>query len=510
MEVETNDQNGLALVIDLKNLPNKNEQSTHDSGLHCITGEAINHNEILDLLIEQIEPVDFREEALFVDEKDRLGKKHYVVICIEIILAKANSNKWGICKNHDFCYLYNGAYWQLLDDDKMQSFLGTAALKMGVEKFDAKHFVFKRDLYKQFLCDATLPRPQGKQGVVLINMLNGTFEITPEMQSLRPHHREDFITYLLPFSYDPLATSPLFQGYLDKVQPDKERQDILAEYLAYLFVPTTTLKLEKALLLYGTGANGKSVFFEIVNALLGEENVSSFSLQTLTDIERGGPYRAKIANKLVNYASEINGKLETSIFKAMVSGEPIEAKALYSQPFQITNYAKLIFNCNQLPKEVEQTNAFFRRFLIVPFDVTIPDEDQDRQLPQKIIQTELSGVFNWVMSGLQRLMLQKRFTHSDAVKMQLEQYKKQSDSVQMFLEDEGYKKSINPTPLKDCFDSYRAYCTDYGYHAGSLKTFSERLKNKGFLTERKSAGMVVFIKKELWVSSDALKEQFKV
>lgn len=466
------------------------------------SADPVKHNEVLDLLIKEIEQVDFREEAELTDEKDRLGKKHFIIITIDKILLMAKAKKWGICKNHDFCYLYNAAYWQLLDGDRMQYFLGEAALKMGVDKFDAKHYMFKQDLYKQFLCEATLPKPEGKVGTVFINLLNGTYEITPEKQELRPHQPEDFMTYLLHFPYNPKATAPLFQSYLDRVQPDKERQYILAEYLAYLFIPTSTLKLEKALLLYGSGANGKSVFFEVVNALLGDENVSTYSLQTLTDIDRGGPYRARIANKLVNYASEINGKLEASIFKAMVSGEPIEAKALYSQPFQITNYAKLIFNCNELPKEVEQTNAFFRRFLIVPFDVTIPESEQDRELPQKIIKTELSGVFNWVMEGLQRLIKQKNFTHSEAVRLQLEQYKRQSDSVQVFLEDEGYKRSADSISLKDCFEKYRQYCLDCGYHAVSLKTFSERLKNNGYKVERRSAGMIVFIKKEPMASND--------
>ena len=154
------------------------------------------------------------------------------------------------------------------------------------------------------------------------------------------------------------------------------------------------------MLLYGTGANGKSVFFEVVNALLGSNNVSSYSLQSLTN--ENGYYRAMIANKLVNYASEINGKLETAIFKQLVSGEPVEARLPYGEPMTITNYAKLIFNCNELPKDVEQSNAYFRRFLIIPFDTTIPEQQQDKELSKKIISSELSGVFNWVLQGLNR------------------------------------------------------------------------------------------------------------
>ena len=249
------------------------------------------------------------------------------------------------------------------------------------------------------------------------------------------------------------------------------------------------------MLLYGKGANGKSVFFEIVNALLGgTENVSSYSLQNLTN--ENGYYRAMLANKLVNYASEINGKLEASIFKQLVSGEPVEARLPYGEPFTLINYAKLIFNCNELPKEVEQTTAYFRRFLIIPFDITIPEEKQDKQIAQKIIRNELSGVFNWVLEGLKRLLHQKQFTRSEAVDNILERYMKESNSVILFLEEEGYRASLDEyVQLKDLYNEYKLFCYDGSYHPVSKRNFSERLRNVNVKTERKNYGMVVYVKK---------------
>jgi putative DNA primase/helicase len=428
-------------------------------------------------------------------DKMKVKQKHYIIISVEQILELAQANDWGICKNHHFVYLYNGAYWGLFDSAELQVFFGKASEKMGVGKWEARYYLFREQLYKQFLAVANLPKPEQQNDTVLINLKNGTFAISPTKQELRPPDKADFITYQLPFEFNPQATAPLFQKYLDTVQPDKDRQKILAEYLAYLFIKPSTLKLEKTLLLYGTGANGKSVFFEVVNALLGgNENVSSYSLQNLTN--DNGYFRAMLANKLVNYASEINGKLETSIFKQLVSGEPVDARLPYGEPFTLTNYAKLIFNCNELPKDVEQTNAYFRRFLIVPFDVTIPEAEQDKQLPQKIIANELSGVFNWVLEGLKRLLIQKNFTDCEAVRKQIEQYRLQSDSVQMFLQDEGFEKSIAATiDFKDLFGQYRSYCNESGYHSCSKKTFGDRLRNTGFVIERKMHGMVVFVQK---------------
>lgn len=453
----------------------------------------IDHSQILNSLFDQIDEVDFRKEAEFMNEEQKLSKKHYLVICIEKILETANHNNWGICRNHDFIYLYNGEYWNLLDNIEYQTFLGIAAEKMGVDKFDARLYTFREQLLKQFLAVSNLPKPSQSDKVVLINLKNGTFEIDEGRLNLRKHDRNDFLTYQLPFSYDEDASCPIFNRYLNRILPDAGRQMILAEYLGYLFIKSSVLKLEKALLLYGKGANGKSVFFDVVNALLGgTENVSSYSLQNLTN--ENGYYRAMLANKLVNYASEINGKLEASIFKQLVSGEPVEARLPYGEPFTLTNYAKLIFNCNELPRDVEQTNAFFRRFLIIPFDVTIPEEEQDKELAQKIIRNELSGVFNWVLEGLKRLLQQRQFTHSDAVDETLENYIKVSNSVILFLEEEGYQKSPDAyVQLKDLYNQYKSFCFDGSYHPVSKRNFGERLRNAGIIIERKNFGIVAYV-----------------
>ncbi len=505
---------------------------------HLKKSEATPHAEILHQLIEQFEPLNFevlafpqaeklREQRKQLEskltnpdgslnpdkaldgereqwkdlkkqlEKLKLNLKHYLVLSIENALLFAEKNRWGLCKNHDFIYLFNGTFWAEIDKETFQKFLGEAAEQMGVAKFSARFYQFREQLFKQFLATAYLPTPESNKDTVLINLQNGTFEISPQGTNLRPFDRSDFITYQLPFEYNPQAKAPIFEAYLNKVLPDKERQKVLAEYLGYVFIKhgSNTLKEEKALVLYGTGANGKSVFFEIVNSLLGVENVSSYSLQSLTN--DNGYFRAKLANKLVNYASEINGNLEASIFKQLVSGEPVEARLPYGQPFILKQYAKLIFNCNELPKDVEHTNAYFRRFLIIPFDVTIPPQEQDKQLHFKIIEKELSGVFNWVLEGLNRLLQQKRFSECEAAQKAVDQYKIESDSVQMFLNEHGYKVSTtNEIPLKDICSEYRNYCFESGFKPCSIKTISDRLRSLGYQKERKNYGTVVNAEKK--------------
>jgi putative DNA primase/helicase len=346
------------------------------------------------------------------------------------MLQTAKRNHWQLCRNNGQTFIYNGVYWKPIERDLLHSIFGDAAEKMGVPRIDARHYLLRREFLLQFEGIAYLPAPEQNPGTTLINLLNGTFEISDSKQILRPPSASDFITYQLLFPYNPEATAPLFFEYLNKVQPDKETQAVLQEYLGYVFISPQTLKLEKMLLLYGGGANGKSVFIDIITALLGRENVSSYSLQTLT--EPHGYTRAELATKLLNCASEISSKMENNVFKQLASGEPVEARHIYSRPFIMEHYAKLAFSTNELPKEVEQTAGYYRRWLIVPFDVTIPEHEQDKQLAKKIIAKELSGVFNWVLEGLKRLLIQEKFTECKAVTKQLHEFRKQSDSVQMF------------------------------------------------------------------------------
>jgi putative DNA primase/helicase len=454
--------------------------------------EPTPHAEILAKLIADVKPVDFRALAGITDDPDKkLNRQHMTVCGVDEILRLASKRHWSLAKADGFVYLYNGAFWKELPPDDLKSFLGEAAERLGIETTTARFYEFRDGLYKQFMSVSCLPTPTPEPGRVLVNLRNGTFEVGPNGHRLRAPDKRDFLKYRLGFDYNPTAKCPMFEAYLNKVLPEKALQNILAEFIGYVFVSPKVLKLEKTLLLHGGGANGKSVFFEIINALLGSANVTSFSLKSLTD--ENGYFRAKLANSLLNYASEISGKLESSMFKALSSGEPVEARLPFKEPFLLTDYAKLMFNVNELPRETEQTHAFFRRFCIVPFNVRIPEAEQDKRLSSKIIEAgELSGVFNWVLAGLGRLLEQGGLTDSPTATAALDQYKLESDSVQMFLADREHAPGTARTlPLQSLFNDYRVFCSDELNKPVSMKRFSQRIQNQGFTVTKTRNGREV-------------------
>ena len=459
-----------------------------------IDDEKVNHSQLLKDLLETVQLVDFRALAgLEGDEK--VNTRHYIVYGVKEILRLAKVMDWQICQHNDFTYLYNGAYWAKIEDDTLKRFLGESAKKMGWKESFADYFPHRDHLIKQFKSEAYLPAPDRDSGKVLINLQNGTFEITENGTRLRDFDPSDFLTYQLPFEYDPDKTAPIFEKYINEVLPDEGLQQVLAEYTGYVFIPTASMKLEKVLMLYGGGANGKSVFFDILRALVGSENFSTYSLQSLTN--DNGYYRADLADRLVNYASEISGRVETSYFKTLASGEPIEARLPYRDPFVINNYARLIFNVNQLPYDVEHTEGFFRRFLIIPFNVTITKERQDKGLAKRIIQDELPGVFNWVLNGLHGLLQQGNFTHSKKIESEVSSYRKESDSVALYMDDMGYTPSLErQKPQKELYQQYRNYAIDNGYKPVSNINFGKRLEAIGYTRGRTNIGQIVYAETE--------------
>jgi len=453
--------------------------------------EPLKSHLILSLILKNL--VSFDENKINKLNESKEKNISYVVEIVEEVLSKSEELNYFLSKRNESMYIYNGAFWASLDSVEIEKFLTLAALKLNINKYVAKYYKFVQDLRKQLLSRAYNQRPSCEKNYIHINLLNGTFSINAEGGSLGDFEPEHFLTYQLPFKYDNNESCDLFHEFLDKVLPDKGLQNILAEYIAYVFIRPKTLKLEKCLVLFGKGANGKSVFFEIINALLGSENISSFNLKSLTN--ESGYQRACLGNKLLNYSSEISNKMDSTYFKQLVSGEPVEARLLYGDPFIIKEYAKFIFNANELPKEVEQNDAFFRRFIIVKFDVRIEEKDRDPELASKIISKELPGVFNWVLDGLDRLLEQKGFSESEAVNEAICEYKKNSDTVSLFLEDNQYEQSLEEIiSLKEFYALYNKYSKDSGYKPFSKRSFSDRLKNLGYELSKKNFGMVVFAK----------------
>ena len=473
------------LIIDVEILGDENSQA--GTGFDYLSAV---HNETLAKILKKITPVNLiktmtqglqdklekYQDARGNIIKTKIPNHLYAVAIMYEIKKVVNSNGWGFAEENDMIYVYTEKYWEKIDFDILRRFLTIASVKLGFySRAEAQTERFIKTLFRQFPVTLHLMKHKKDSSTVLINLHNGTYEVTSHGISMRKHKPEDFLTYILPFEYNADAKAPLFMEYLKRVLPDTESQQVLQEFHGYVF--TRDLKLEKALLLYGTGANGKSVQFEITKALLGKNNMSTKGLGELTDKDSGNANRTALKDKLLNYGSEINAKqVSVDIFKRLVSGEPVAARQKYGKTMEIDSQCKFIFNANSLPDTKEHTDAFYRRFLILPYTQRIPNEEMDPELPKKIIASELSGVFNWVLEGLERLLKQKDFSKCEASIKAVEDYKKESNYVHLFTED---KHLIADTESKmsigKLYEMYRSWAKENGITTLEKPKFSKEL-----------------------------------
>lgn len=197
-----------------------------------------------------------------------------------------------------------------------------------------------------------------------------------------------------------------FLNFLDYVLPDKNLQMCLQEYLGCVFIEREKAKIERILILLGSGANGKSVVFDTVMGVLGRDNVSNFGLGALV----GGSDRkhniASMNGKRLNYCSEIRlieiGRDSDSL-KTLISGEPTEARLLYGNNFMARSIPLLMANANKLPRITDMSHGMKRRLCVVRFGVTVPPDMQNPQLSDDL-KKEYPGIFNWILEGKERFV----------------------------------------------------------------------------------------------------------
>jgi putative DNA primase/helicase len=412
-------------------------------------------------------------------DSDSPSKTQLKVIVSEVLKTTSEIIGFPISYQMGLYWIYTGKYWEKIDNVSLNNFLMTASLRLSIDRFVAQEssFVDKLKLQLELLTGSkSLEMARN-----LVNFQNGTLVInTDGSVNLREHDSEDQLFYVLPYSYDPDAKCPKWLKFLDEVLPDAALQAILAEFFGSCF---SNQKHEKILFLYGSGANGKSVIYEIVRLLFGDPNLSHFSLEEIS--QESGYYRAKLGQVLLNYAGEISKKANSDILKKIASGEPLSSRKVYKDPSEVLNYCRFAFNGNVLPFGTEFNEGYFRRFLIIPFDVTIPPEKQNQNLPFEIAKSELPAIMNWVIEGLQRLITAGgKFTYSSKSNQALLDYRAETDTVKLFCESIKHENQ-KEYQSSEIFAKYLDFCIEAKLIPVNNKQFkTEMIKNRYQWTRR--------------------------
>jgi len=305
----------------------------------------------------------------------------------------------------------------------------------------------------------------------LIPLANGVLDL--HTMELKPYNPDHMFFNKIPVKYDPKADCPNIKRFLNEVTATKEDIDILLEVIGFCLYREYIIA--KALMLVGGGSNGKSTFLNLLKAFLGKENVSGRSLQ---ELEENRFAKADLHHKLANIYADLPDKAlwRTGTFKMLTGRDLITAERKFQHSFTFENYAKLLFSANKVPEAYDDSDAFFRRWLILVFPNQFINEKADPYILQKLTTPEeLSGLLNLVLPALKRLLEKGQFSYSRTTEEIREDYTRKSSPIAAFVMDCLEVDSDAFIIKQDLYNAFAVYCRERKIPCVTKDTFFKNL-----------------------------------
>ena len=309
----------------------------------------------------------------------------------------------------------------------------------------------------------------------VIVLANGALDIDKALErgakALRSHTPQLFNLSRASYCYEPAAYCPQFLLFLDRVmENDAERIALIQELFGLALIADTSF--QKFFILVGEGSNGKGVLLAVLTALVGSDNVSHVPAGMFGE-------RFQLSNtlgKLLNVepdAGQITLRGEAFI-KSFTAGDMMQFEMKYRQPISAVPTARLIIGTNSLPEFQDRSSGIWRRMILVPFRVQIPEEERDRGLANKL-KEELPGILNWALEGLRRLYSQGHFTEPAICKEALAEYRTKNNPARLFLTENYAAEKLAAVECRNAYARYSAYCSLYGYDRLNQAAFGKEV-----------------------------------
>ncbi|MFI1950968.1 phage/plasmid primase, P4 family [Streptomyces xinghaiensis] len=324
---------------------------------------------------------------------------------------------------------------------------------------------------------------------MILNCLNGMLDLrTGELTS---HDREAYCRRMAPVEYDPAATAPVFEAFLERVVPDTSVRGFLQRAVGYSLTGSNAEQV--LLLLHGFGANGKSTFVELMRDMLGDY-ARQLPPESLMAKQQGGIPNDIAALEGARFVAaaefDDSARMNERLIKQLTGGESIPARFLHKEWFEFRPQCTIWVSSNHKPVIRGTDDGIWRRFLLVPFEVQIPRDERDGSLPEKL-RKEAPGVLNWAVAGAvewSRNGLQIPGT----LRAASDQYRNDSDVLGAFLEDRTVAGPDRDVTKDLLYQEYKHWCEQEGLKAATKIAFGRLIKERGFTDERRGKNKVHF------------------
>ena len=450
----------------------------------AIGNESEKRNALTDFLRRCTTVFDWPTVAQLIDEAMKTG--HFETVWLQElakVLKKAPPELEMVnyfkqkydCIFHESLgwYEYSGSVWRRISEfDIRQKIAALYGKHCTSKNVDAVYKLLKARLIKS---DMFNPSRE------LLNFPNGMFNT--ETGVMTAHSRDYFSNIQMEYRYDEGATCPQWQKFVEDITDgDTQRHNLIQEMFGYCL--TKDVRYQKCFCLLGTGANGKSVLLNVLEAMVGEPNTSHVEIAYLAnDFQRIG-----LLTSMVNICNDMKSDVAgtDAFFKAIVVGDPITACFKGKDFVSFKPFCKMVFSANRMLTTRDADYAILRRFCFITLPITFVDDEtnkphekkKDNNIYNTLIE-ELPGIFNWSMAGLQNLRRQGKFTETPDQLSMARDMMAINNPLISFVEDvvgDGSNTWRGVLPRKIIYDAYSNWCKETNSIPMSARSFWPRLR----------------------------------
>jgi P4 family phage/plasmid primase-like protien len=438
-------------------------------------------------IAQALDNPDISDDEVDRRKLDEVGfRARFVLEHGENVRYDHSRNKW---------LLWNGRRWKEDKDKKVQEFALKTLRNIHKEAggdFEeaAKLAKFAREMSKAQKVSAMLSLACSHPQIAttnerydsdkfLLNVQNGTIDL--RTGELKPHDKNDLLTRISAVKYDPNAKSDLWEACLVRWQPDAEVREFLARAAGYSLTGDTSE--QTCFFLHGDGSNGKSIFTQSLEYILGDyaQRVRiSTLLESKKDNSGTTPDLVNLPGARLVIFSELNedARLNEGLVKDLTGGERITVNPKFAGVFSFTPQFKPWLYGNHKPRLKGSDLGIRRRLPLIPFTETIPEAEKDTNLDKKL-KSEGAGILTWAVRGCLEWQQQGRLNPPDSIIEATTAYHTAQDTFGKFLADRCQFHKLADVKKSDFIKAYKAYMDDLGEYALTPFSINEKLEQRG-------------------------------
>lgn len=294
-------------------------------------------------------------------------------------------------------------------------------------------------------------------------------------------HRAPGTRVWLDVPYDPDASPDDFEVFLYEILPASD-VPVMWEVIGYLLY--RGYPFQKAFMLLGEGANGKSTLLRALREFLGQRNCASVSLH---DLVEGKYAAASLEGALANLAPDLDARDAgaSGKLKALTGGDTVQAREIYEDSFEFQNMATLVFPANRMPASPDETDAYRRRWHYFKFPNSFDDDDavpQEQLLAQ--FEDEHAGILARAVEAFRRLWDRGQFEDTSYMDAHDDVHARSIDPTDSYIRDYLDPAPGGRIPIADAYDHYQSWCAENGHSPKSKWEFIQAVEGTHAPTTR--------------------------